>query len=256
MKQLVKKLLIRILKPVNARLGFHSVNLNLEKNLSSKDTLLNNFFLVLKQINFNPVHIVDIGANHGTWTREAIKYFPKVYYSLLEPQYWLKDSITDLLEGYENVQFYALGAGAAAGKFKFTIVNRDDSCSFRYSKEQAALKGFTQLDLPMERLDTFLTERNLPLPGIVKIDAEGLDLEVLKGSGSYLGKTEVFMVEAAVNNMHLDNTVLSVIDFLDQKGYRLFDITDINRPYKPPFLWLVELVFIKKGGFISNNIIV
>jgi hypothetical protein len=31
-----------------------------------------------------------------------------------------------------------------------------------------------------------------------KIDAEGLDLEVLKGASNYFGKTEIFMVEAGV----------------------------------------------------------
>jgi hypothetical protein len=36
-----------------------------------------------------------------------------------------------------------------------------------------------------------------------KIDAEGLDLEVLKGASNYFGKTEIFMVEAGVLSQNL-----------------------------------------------------
>jgi hypothetical protein len=36
------------------------------------------------------------------------------------------------------------------------------------------------------------------------------------------------------------------------KGYRLFDISDLNRPFQPRVLWLVELVFIKNNGIIDS----
>ena len=39
---------------------------------------------------------------------------------------------------------------------------------------------------------------------------------------------------------------------MDKKGYSLFEITDLNRPFQPQVLWLVELAFIKKGGIIDN----
>jgi len=35
---------------------------------------------------------------------------------------------------------------------------------------------------------------------IIKIDTEGLDLNVLKGGNKYFGKTEIFMVGAGVVN--------------------------------------------------------
>ncbi|HVW99613.1 MAG TPA: FkbM family methyltransferase [Candidatus Babeliaceae bacterium] len=252
MKQFFKKSLIKILQPVNSRIGFTLKDGSSDVQVINKNLLLHNFFSILAQTQFNPGHIVDVGANHGTWTQKALQYFPEAYYSLLEPQYWLADSLKELLS--EKIRFYPIGAGSESGSFRFTIVNRDDSCSFRYTKEQAVKKGFQQLDLPVERLDEFLISRSLPVPDIIKIDAEGLDLEVLKGAGPYLGKTEVFLVEAAVNNLQLNNTVLKVIEFMDNKGYRLFDLTDINRPFKPSVLWLVELAFIKKDGFVSHNV--
>ena len=43
---------------------------------------------------------------------------------------------------------------------------------------------------------------------------------------------------------------------MDENNYRLFEITDINRPFQPQVLWLVELVFVKKNGFIDSQVIV
>jgi hypothetical protein len=39
---------------------------------------------------------------------------------------------------------------------------------------------------------------------------------------------------------------------MDQRGYRVFDITALNRPSKTKILWLVELVFIRKDGYLDR----
>jgi len=223
-------------------------------NVYDKNILLHNFYSVLKQIDFIPKHIVDVGANHGTWTREALKYFPAAYYTLLEPQQQMKESIKDILQTNPKVNFHAIGAGNTDGTFLFTIVERDDSCSFLYTKDEAKAKGYAQVEVPVVMLNTFLPKINLPNPDIIKIDAEGLDIKVLEGANSFFGVTEIFMVEAGVMNKSIDNNVLKVISYMDEKGYRLFDITDLNRTFKNNALWLVELVFIKKEGVIDNAI--
>ena len=59
------------------------------------------------------------------------------------------------------------------------------------------------------------------------------------------------MVEVGIVNKIFDNSFLKMINFMDEKGYRLFEITDLNRPFQPQVLWLAELVFIKKNGIID-----
>ena len=223
---------------------------------NDKNALLFNFYNTLKKIEFEPKHIVDVGANHGTWTREALLYFPDAFYTLLEPQNWLSKSFQDILENNQKVTYHPVGAGVTKGSFLFTIVDRDDSCSFRYTKEEAEKEGLEQIEIPVVTLNDLLSEGNFPIPDIIKIDAEGLDIEVLKGASNYFGKTEVFMVEAGVMNKFFDNSFLKLINFMDENGYRLFEITDLNRPFDLKILWLVELVFIKKDGIIDTKIVI
>jgi len=256
MKKKIKKTARFLLKSI----GYKLSKLNAEKtnnlyDTNSKNLLLLNFYNTLKAFKFQPKHIVDVGANHGTWTREALKYFPEAYYTLLEPQEWLKESLQDILETNPKVQFHSVGAGEKKGSFLFTIVDRDDSCSFRYTKEEALESGFKQLEIHVVSLNELLSESKIPIPDIIKIDAEGLDIDVLKGASNFFGKTEIFMVEAGVVNKSFDNSFLKLISFMDEKGYRLFEITDLNRPFEPKVLWLVELVFVKKNGFIDSQII-
>ncbi|HEY1193483.1 FkbM family methyltransferase [Flavobacterium sp.] len=225
-------------------------------NVNDKGYLLFNFYNTLKAFNFHPKHIVDVGANHGTWTREALEHFPEAYFTLLEPQEWLKNSFKDILDVNPKVKFHAVGAGEKKGSFLFTIVDRDDSCSFRYTKEEALEEGFQQLEIPVVTLNELLQENETPIPDIIKIDAEGLDIEVLKGADSFFGKTEIFMIEAGIVNKEFDNSFIKIINFMDENGYRLFEITDLNRPFQLKVLWLVELVFVKKGGFIDSQRII
>lgn len=250
MRQIVKKILITLCNPLIKRLGYVTPSLS---NSTGKNNLLTNFYSTLKHINFIPGHIVDVGANHGTWTRETLHHFPAAYYTMLEPQPWMRDSMKDILDSNPKVKFNAVGAGEKPGTFKFTIVDRDDSCSFIYTEAEAKEKGFRQIEVPVVTLNNLLAEANLPVPEIIKIDAEGLDIEVLKGASDFFGKTEIFMVEAGVVNRSIKNNFLKVITFMDENGYRLFEITDLNRPFKSNALWLVELVFIKKNGYIDSQ---
>ncbi len=245
----MKKLKARIrqyIHPFILRMGYHQFAASKETNL------LHDFYALLQNIKFSPVHIVDVGANHGNWTRTALAFFPDAQFTMLEPQEWLRASVQDILDTNKKVKFYPIGAGSQPGSFSFTVVNRDDSSSFRFSKEEADKYGFRQIEIPVVTLNDFLRKLDLPVPDIIKIDAEGLDLEVLKGASDYFGKTEIFLVEAGIGSQEIDNSILSVINFMQQHHYRLFDITDINRPFDPAILWLAELAFIKRGGLLDG----
>ena len=79
------------------------------------------FFALLKQLGFTPKHILDIGANHGRWTREAIMFFPEARYTLVEPQGNLKSHIQDLVDRGHRIQWINAGANDRSGTMQFTV---------------------------------------------------------------------------------------------------------------------------------------
>lgn len=218
----------------------------------SKESLLENFYLTLKEAGYKPKFVIDIGANTGAWTKEILNYFPDVSVLMIDPQESLKYKFQDILN--DKITYLPVGVGDKNDVLKFTLHRRDDSSSFIYSEEDAKEQGLEQIEVPIKTLNSIIKENSLSYPDLVKIDAEGLDLEVIDGATDLYGKTEIFMVEAAVGCKNYKNTVLKMINKMDDAGYQLFDITDLNRPFqKTPLLWLVELVFVKKDSVLHHH---
>ena len=211
------------------------------------------FFHCIKNLGFDPKHIVDVGANRGTWTRNALQYFPDAHYSMFEPQAYLSASFSDLLKN-PKIKFYAKGAGPCSGMMDLTTSDRDDSFSFSFSKEDAQARGRTQVKAPVVALDEFLPTLALPPPDLVKIDAEGWDLEVLKGAENTISNAQVVLMEAAVMCKAFTNSVAKTTGAMDDMGFCLFDITDLNRTQKHNALWLIELAFVKMGGQLDAKV--
>jgi len=223
-------------------------------DLKGKNNLLTNFYSILKSQDFSPKCIYDIGAHKGTWTFECMNNFPNANYILFEPQPNLRPEIEMQLKGKNNYTLFSVGVGNNDGHLLFTYQDRDDSCTFNMSESEANKKGFKQLKTPIVKLDSFIKQENLLKPDILKIDAEGIDLEVLDGAAELLKTSvEVVLVEVGVLNGHFHNNALNVLNYMDKANFKLFDITDLNRPFKNNVLWLCEFVFIKKNGILDKD---
>jgi FkbM family methyltransferase len=216
-----------------------------QPNVPPPDAGLHSFFGAFKRLGFDPSHIIDVGANRGTWTRKALQYFPDAQYTLIEPQDHLKPHIQDLLDRGCKITWINAGVGDKSGTLPFTISHRDDSSSFAPTSVDA---GAPQISVPVLTLNEIVSAGTAPLPAMVKIDAEGFDLKVLAGASDLLGRTEVFFVEAAAFCPGLKNTIANVVRRMDEAGYRAVDITDINRSPRYGVLWLCELAFLRNAS--------
>jgi FkbM family methyltransferase len=201
---------------------------------------LEHFFSVIKRFGFDPKHIVDVGANKGSWTRRAIDFFPNAQYTLVEPQDHLKFHIQDLLDLGRKIIWINAGAADQSGILPFKISDRDDSSTFIPTSDP----GASRISVPVKTLNEIVSAA-IVSPDMVKIDAEGFDLRVLAGATQLLGKTDIFFVEVAICCPVYENTIAKVIRIMDAAGYRVVDFTDINRTTKHGVLWLCELAFLR-----------
>lgn len=212
---------------------------------ADEPTRTERLFNVLSSLGLKPDHIVDVGANHGDWTRAALAAFPLARVTMFEPQKHLSTKHADLA-GNNRVKVCYQGVGDFDGSAAFTFHPRDDSSSFVYSAPAAAAQGFVQSDVEICRLDTVMTKSKFGMPEIVKIDAEGLDLKVLNGAPETLASADIVLIEATVSCPEYPNTAAIVFSRMEMEGFRLFDITDLNRMPNGT-LWLIEAVFVRIG---------
>jgi FkbM family methyltransferase len=233
------------------KLGYRITKLN---SVWTPDFGLESFFPLLKSFGFAPRHILDVGANHGHWTRTAIRFFPEAQYTLVEPQDHLKMHIQDLLAAGRKIQWINAGAGDTSGTLPFALAPRDDSSTFVFDADRARAAGVRQIMLPVRTLNEIVASTGAPPPEMVKIDAEGFDLKVLAGASDLLGVTDVFLVEACICSHDGDNTALAIINFMAQAGYRLIDITDLNRSPTHQVLWLAEFAFLRTSSPLLSRV--
>jgi FkbM family methyltransferase len=206
---------------------------------------LNHFFSLLRRLGFAPRHVVDVGANRGTWTRAAFKYFPNAVYTLVEPQDHLRSYSQDLIAQGCKLKWINAGCGDFSGTLPLFVSYRDDASTFVDWHE-----GWPRITVPIMTLNEVVAFSGAGLPEMVKIDAEGFDLKVLAGASDLLGKTDIFLVEAVVCSIGGadENTIAEVVSFMAKAGYNLMDITDLNRSPKHGVLWLCELAFLREGS--------
>jgi FkbM family methyltransferase len=201
-------------------------------------------FSTLKRFGFSPRHVLDIGANHGNWTRAALPYFPEAEYVLIEPEDQLKTHVQDKIDSGYKIRWINAGVADKSGNMRFYISDQDDSNTFLPREEQPETRVASETVIEVKTLDEIVSAYNLPTPEIVKIDAEGFDLKVLQGASNLIGKTNVFLLEAGVR-CPFENSVARVISTMENFDYHLVDITELNRSPKHGVLWLTELAFLR-----------
>jgi FkbM family methyltransferase len=205
---------------------------------------LSSYFALLKRLGFVPRHIIDVGANRGNWTREAMRFFPDAHYTLVEPQDHLRKYVQKLIEE-GKIDWINAGAGDYPGVLPFALSTRDDSSTFVPIPPNAS--NWSHDVVSIRTLNEIVSSSSAPFPAMVKIDAEGFDLKVLAGASNLLGKTEVFLVEAAVRGPY-ENTIQKVIEWMELNGYCVMDITDLHRSPDYGVLSLLEIAFVKKDS--------
>ena len=211
------------------------------------------FFALLRQFGFDPRHLIDVGANRGSWTRAAREFFPDAYYTLVEPQNHLKVHIQDLIEAGVKIHWINAGIADKSGTCPFTVSYRDDSSSFMPTEQQAQRAGLRQTSVEVTTLNDIVASSDSPFPEVVKIDAEGFDLRALSGASDLFGRTEIFLLEVAVCCREYENTIAAVTERMANVGYRLVDFTDFNRSPKHGVLWLCEAAFIRDGSTLFDR---
>jgi len=205
------------------------------------------FFALIQRNGFRPKHIVDVGANHGNWTREAVKFFPDADFTLVEPQNDLRIYIKDLIDAGHRVHWVNAGVSDRAGLLTLNVDRRDHSSTF-LDVPRTVNAAVRRVDVPVKTLNEIVAASGLPLPEMVKIDAEGFDLKALSGASNLFGRTDIFLAEVSLGQRDFENTALAVMQKMAEAGYRLIDITYLDRSPTSQVLWLSEFAFLRNAS--------
>lgn len=169
----------------------------------------------------NPI-IFDIGANIGTFTTWMAKAFPKGKVYSFEPQRQVFQMLSGnaAINNLYNVYTYNIGLGKENTKIEFEEPNyfeKNDFGTFSLVQEVITEKTKDKIVVQINTLDWFIDYYKIPKVHLLKVDVEGMDLDVLVGGSNTIKKhLPIIFIE------HCDNrkSVLEDIKkFLDRYEY-------------------------------------
>jgi FkbM family methyltransferase len=214
---------------------------------------LRSFLEDIKARGFAPKQVIDVGANKGDWSRVAHKVWPNAKFILIEPQVEMKPYL-DLFTAQAGGRWVQAGAADASGELALTIAPDPVSSTFVLTESEAREAGLVDRRLvPVITLDSLLAEKDT-IPELVKIDAEELELRVLRGARRYFGSTELFIIELSLFKWHAATaTVVELVTFMRERGYLPYDFCGFMRRPLDGALALVDVVFARESGTLRSR---
>ena len=141
---------------------------------------------ILKRLTRNGDLFIDAGANMGFYTALARRWVgPSGLVVSFEPNPACVDLMRRSFLSDSNVMIVPCALGKEIGTGELRVPRQGDLATLDY----AACNANRMLKVDIVTLDSFLAERRLPTPCVVKVDCEGMEYSVMRGMETVLKTT-------------------------------------------------------------------
>lgn len=175
--------------------------------------------------------VIDVGASHGQFALFASRRFPKARIVSFEPLPGPREDLSKLLS--ERVDVRATAVGATVGTVSMNVARNDDSSSAlpigaRQSELFPGSEAVDTIEAPITTLDQALPEA-IERPCLLKVDVQGLELEVLRGATQVLTQVDEALIECSFIELYEGQALADeVIAFAHSTGLRLVGIHGLH----------------------------
>jgi len=149
--------------------------------------------------------VFDVGANIGGWCREVVHSWPRATIYAFEPA---KDAFAELTEAAsDSVRCINMALSDESGRTMLhsvpgmpelrSLVHRDlGSHGLKMSEYELVETG---------TIDEFCSERGIPSIDLLKIDAEGHELAILRGAAGMLRARRIAFIQFEFGGANIDS---------------------------------------------------
>jgi FkbM family methyltransferase len=129
------------------------------------------------------------------------------------------------VNGLKNVLVRKLGLGSrpeVATMVQAPLMRGAASIDAGLKEQLQSAKGYTVEQIEITTLDKDIADASLPVPGFVKIDVEGLEIEVLRGARQTLSqhRPTLFIEMHGATLTEKKRKVAEIVEWLEEIGYR------------------------------------
>ena len=209
-------------------------------NIPSMEWSINN----LKKLGFESKYAIDVGAYDGEWSKMFKYIFPNSQIVMIEAQTSKDLVLKQVAKDLKNTSYHIALLGAEHGKEVVFNINSTVSSVLVEHTPNDFIKETRQT----ETVDNILSSKDARhFPDFIKLDVQGYELEVLKGSNMALNTIQFILCEVSLIDINKNSPLITdIFNFLDSRGFIPYDICSfIRRPFDLS-LWQSDILFIRK----------
>jgi FkbM family methyltransferase len=200
-------------------------------------------------------HVVDVGANRGQWASLVLtaarrrQRIGDLDLHSFEPSSYTFERLSEALAG-QPATLNRAALGDRAGFATLHVVAPGAAINSLHVPDRAP-SNLTTEEVPMTTLATYADEAGLSHISLVKIDAEGHDLPVLRGAQSLFAEQRISVAQFEYNHRWIYSRFFlrDVFELLEPLGYRIGKLT----PFGVEFYngWDHDLETFVEGNYVA-----
>jgi FkbM family methyltransferase len=191
--------------------------------------------------------VVDVGASIGTMTTYFLDTFPACKVYSFEPYSPSFHIIANIFQNNPRVSVHQLALSDEPGEVKMYIQEDSGYNSLKEPVNKPSEKMVGKFEVvKVGILDEFCAVHNIDRIDFLKIDTEGLDLNVLKGASKMLKarKIKYIYVESTFDKDNVQNTQFNdLADYLHDYGFKVRAIYDQSNYGNKSYLTCANSMF-------------
>lgn len=178
--------------------------------------------------------VVDIGSNNGQFSLVTKYFLPNVKIFAFDPLKSSKQKYNNLFKKDKKINFFNVAIGSKIQKKNFFISNKDDSSSLlpiglnqlkNYPNTFTKSQGITDV-VPLSKV---LNRYQIDNPALLKIDVQGYELEVLKGSKNLIKEFDYIYCECSFIELYYRQPLVGeIINWLARNNFEMIEIKNIS----------------------------
>jgi FkbM family methyltransferase len=194
----------------------------------------------MAKLGFSPKTVIDVGAFEGNWSKLARRIWPESALIMIEPNLEKQVTLTRIANDLQATLYCELLGAENDREVTFHLMESGSSIF----EERSPVPRSVEIR-KLRRLDTVVD--HIEPPGFLKIDAQGYELHILRGTTGLLPHLGAVLLEVAVIEINKGAPLLhDVVAFMKSCGLVAYDVLEIHRRPLDMALNQIDIVFVNE----------
>jgi FkbM family methyltransferase len=185
--------------------------------------------------------VIDVGASDGRWSLDALRFWPRARYHLIEANRCHEAALAALCRHKPGFSFALAAAGDREGEIFFD--GRDPWGGVASHK-----RGENLVTVPGRTISGEVERNGLRSPFLIKLDTHGFEIPILEGARSLFPQVNLFVIEAYAFTLRPGSLKFhELCAWMSERGFEVIDLSEPLWREKDRALWQFDLFFVPGG---------